>query len=118
MFQVSLEQMDHRRMELLEFEHKLNRLRVRLEEQARVIEIMESFSEIWSWLIRTVEQMEEQTGQVKELGIALESIIRIYRGSEERIQEHMEDGAVEKADPLLIPTVTTVPGDWPEILKF
>lgn len=122
MFQVSLEQMDYRRMELLEFEQKLNRLTVRLGEQARTLGDMESFSELRIWLFKTIEQLEEQleeqAGQVRELGIALEFIIRVFRGCEERILEHLEDGIVEREDEPLIFVVPAVPGNWSEILKF
>lgn len=118
MFQILLDQVHHRRTELLEFEQKLNRLRNRLEDQSRRIEAMESFSDICTWLLRTEEQLEAQTGQVKELGTALESVIRLFRSSEQRILEQLEDGTVEKEDSRLHFTVVERPEKCWDFIRF
>lgn len=118
MFQVSLDQMEKRQTELLEFSEKLNRLSIRLEEQIRALERMESFSEIAAWLTQTEENLEVQTGQAKEMGAALESAIRFYRSSENRILEHLENGPVRRDDEVLAFTAPDSPGIWSELMEL
>lgn len=118
MFQVSLDQMDDRKTELLEFEQKLNRQADRLEEQIRRLEIMDSFPDICIWLRRTEEQLEEQARQVEELGTALESIIRLCLSSEERILEHLEDGTMKREDGTLFFKALERPENWSVLMEF
>lgn len=118
MFRVSLDQMEKRQIEIAEFTEKLNRLRVRLEAQAKTLETMESFSEIADWLWQTEERMSEQAAQAGQMGAALESVIRFYRNSEERILAYLENGPAEQGDEAVAYVTPQLPGDWPEHMEF
>lgn len=118
MFRVSLDQMEKRQMEIGEFTEKLNRLRVRLGEQAEGLEAMESFAEIADWLRQTEERMAEQVTQAGQMGAALESVIRFYRNSEERILSYLENGPAERGDEAVAYVTPLPPGDWPEHMEF
>lgn len=118
MFQVSLNQMEHRQTEVMEFAEKLNRLNVRLEEETEALRTMKSFSEIVSWLKQTEERLYAQKIQAEEMGAALQSIVRFYRNSEENILECLENGFAEREDENLSFIEVSSPGIWPEYLEF
>ncbi|MBS6395827.1 MAG: hypothetical protein KH452_01565 [Clostridiales bacterium] len=118
MFRVSLDQMKKQQTDMAEFSEKIHRACIRLEAQKSVLREMDSFSEIAAWLGKTEEMLQMQAVKTKELGDALEAVIRFYRNCEENILEHLENGPAGETEEVLIFSKPEHPGRWADFLEF
>ena len=118
MFQAELKQMENRQTEVLEFASEMNRLTLRLDDSIRTLGTMESFSEITGWLKRVEEELKVQSELARDLSTVLETVLRFYSSSEEKILKHLEEGPSEHGEERLAFTETEPPGRWSELIRF